>query len=101
MTRTPQTTPIKTVVLNWSQNYNPVCGKNGKDYANKCLAICEKVEIASKGPCNGYPLPPPARDCPDVCPFVSFLALYNCSACYVMHSILYSLWIGAMSIGQL
>ena len=36
---------------NCSQNLSIVCGANGKTYTNECIASCEKVSIAKKGPC--------------------------------------------------
>lgn len=35
-----------------TKDYRPVCGKNGQTYPNPCQAGCEKVEIASEGPCE-------------------------------------------------
>ena len=32
--------------------FNPVCGVDGEDYGNACLAACVGVEVASNGPCN-------------------------------------------------
>jgi len=32
--------------------YSPVCGVNGKTYSNKCVAACEKVDVAYSGECK-------------------------------------------------
>eukprot|EP00699_Malawimonas_sp_californiana_P000557 EC713851.1.p2 GENE.EC713851.1~~EC713851.1.p2 ORF type:complete len:79 (+),score=4.60 EC713851.1:63-299(+) len=31
--------------------YNPVCGANGKTFANPCMAECAKVQVARAGEC--------------------------------------------------
>jgi len=33
------------------ENYEPVCGTNGKEYGNICLALCENVKAKCKGKC--------------------------------------------------
>lgn len=35
-----------------TKDYRPVCGKNGVTYPNPCQAGCDKVEVASDGPCE-------------------------------------------------
>lgn len=35
-----------------TMDYNPVCGINGRDYSNACMATAAKVAIAYTGSCN-------------------------------------------------
>jgi len=53
VTRTTQTTTIQVCLC--PALLMPVCGENGKEYANECLAKCEGVEKKCDGecPCKG------------------------------------------------
>lgn len=34
-----------------TQQYDPVCGCDGKTYGNACIAGCAEIRIVTKGPC--------------------------------------------------
>jgi hypothetical protein len=36
-------------------DYNPVCGADGQDYSNACLARCNGVLASSRGKCEDQP----------------------------------------------
>ena len=36
-----------------SEIYSPVCGADGRTYANPCIADCEEIEIRYEGECGG------------------------------------------------
>lgn len=36
----------------YDPNATPVCGVNGKDYPNRCLANCENVRVKHEGKCS-------------------------------------------------
>jgi len=40
-----------------SKEFNPVCGCNGKSFANKCMAAANGTNVASMGTCNSAPIP--------------------------------------------
>lgn len=35
-----------------TMQYDPVCGCDGKEYGNSCVARCEGVQTWTKGKCN-------------------------------------------------
>lgn len=45
----------KTIVCR--NNFDPVCGVNGKTYRNKCYAYAKGVRIKRKGRCRPFPFP--------------------------------------------
>jgi hypothetical protein len=49
-------------ICNCPDDFNAVCGKNGKTYRNECLMKCADVELGKKGACPASSDPPDAAD---------------------------------------
>lgn len=60
------------------QNYDPVCGKDGRTYPNACTADCAGAEIKHEGACEPACLPLP---CDVFCEFGHKIGRDGCPTC--------------------
>jgi len=67
----PTVNPIEEPSCLCATIFDPVCGKDGVEYPNSCVAACDKKEVACDGPCPcNKPTVNPIEEPSCVCSFI-------------------------------